>query len=129
MEGKKSIDLPGMVAHLLNIDNELATNVAPGLGLKKLSKPCEAAKPTLELSSSDKLCILKNNPNTLKGRHVGIMLGELADSILYHSLVQKIAKERLYLGTTLGKKFTNWNLGQNQTNGKEQESTIRNSID
>lgn len=82
-----------MVAHLLNIDNDLALSVAEGLGIKKLPKPCDAAKPTIELSPSDKLSILKNNPNTLKGRHIGIMVGEQADSMLFHTLVQRLVHE------------------------------------
>ncbi|MFJ1270202.1 catalase [Legionella lytica] len=82
-----------MVAHLLNIDKELATKVAQGLGLEKLPAACQAAKPTLELPISDKLSILKNNPNTLKGRHLGIIVGEQADAKLFNNLIQKIANE------------------------------------
>ncbi len=37
-----------MVAHLLNIDEELAEKAAKKLGLEQMPKPAEAAKPTLQ---------------------------------------------------------------------------------
>lgn len=83
-----------VVAHLLNIDKELALGVKNGLGLKELPKPCQAAKPTLELPASPKLSILANNPQILAGRHIGILLGESADATLFNALIQKIQKEK-----------------------------------
>ncbi|MDP1604903.1 MAG: catalase [Legionella sp.] len=83
-----------MVAHLLNIDKDLAVTVSDGLGLKKLPKACDAAKPTVELPSSPKLSILKNNPKTLEGRRVGIILGDNIDAKIFNDLTKDIAKEK-----------------------------------
>lgn len=79
-----------MVAHLLNIDKKLAQTVGDGLGLSNLPKPCEAAKPTLELPQSSKLSILKNSQKTLEGRKIGILIADNADAKLYHSLIDEI---------------------------------------
>ena len=83
-----------MVAHLLNIDKNLASNVGAGLGLPNLPKACEAAKPTVNLSASPKLSILKNSPQTLEGRRVGVILGDKVDAQLFSALVQEIENEK-----------------------------------
>src|SRR6185369_15630838 len=58
-----------MVAHLLNIDTELANLVAKGLGLKETPKPADAAKPTRQdLKKSAALSIISNGPKSFKGR-------------------------------------------------------------
>lgn len=82
-----------MVAHLLNIDNELATAVADGLGLLALPKACSAAKPTIELADSPKLSILDNAQPIFKGRKVGILLADHADATLFHALTNAIQAE------------------------------------
>ncbi|MBA3536466.1 MAG: catalase [Tatlockia sp.] len=83
-----------MVGHLLNIDNALATEVSKGLGIAPLPKACEAAKPTLNLSPSPKLSILKNGPQTFDGRRVGILLSEGADANIFNALVKEISNEK-----------------------------------
>jgi catalase len=58
-----------MVAHLVNIDGELAKSVAGGLGLAKLPKaPPPAVEPRRDLPASVALSILKNGPDSFKGR-------------------------------------------------------------
>ncbi|WP_419419685.1 catalase [Legionella sp. D16C41] len=83
-----------MVSHLLNIDQELANNVAKGLGIEQLPKPAPAAKPTLQnLQASDKLSILKNPMNSFAGRTLGILLSDGANAKLYNKLIQELTAE------------------------------------
>lgn len=83
-----------MVGHLLNIDEDLAKKTAEKLGLEQMPKPAEAAKPTLtSLKASDKLSILKNSPQTFKGRKIGILITDGADGALYGSLMAAAKEE------------------------------------
>src|SRR5690554_1426268 len=64
-----------MVAHLLNIDQGLAENVAEILGISPLPEPIEAARPTrTDLPPSSKLSIVKNGPASFAGRKLGILM-------------------------------------------------------
>jgi catalase len=83
-----------IVAHLLNIEKGLAQQVSEGLGLADLPKACEAARPTLDVSSSPKLSIIKNSPQSLMGRRISILIGEGADAKLFKALVNEIEKEK-----------------------------------
>lgn len=82
-----------MVAHLLNINEEMAENVAKGLGIKTLPNPCEALKSPIHLNSSPKLSILNNAKNILAGRQIGILLTEGADAALFNELTKAIENE------------------------------------
>lgn len=83
-----------MVGHLLNIDEDLAKKTAEKLGLEQMPKPAEAAKPTLtSLKASDKLSILKNSPQTFKGRKIGVLMTDGADGSLYGSLMTAAKEE------------------------------------
>ncbi len=82
-----------MVSHLLNIHDDLASAVADGLGLA-MPKPAKAARPTLTtLPPSDALSILKNGPESFKGRKVGIFATDGADAALYSGLISALQKE------------------------------------
>jgi catalase len=82
-----------MVAHLLNIHDELATKVAAGLGFKKLPAPAEAAMPTREdLKPSPALSIIKNGPNRFEGRKLGILVTDGADAALLKALQAAVNK-------------------------------------
>jgi len=81
-----------MVAHLLNIDDELAQTVAEGLGLPALPEPAQAAKPTLDVQRSPALSILASPPGTFAGRKLGILLTDGADASLLASLLKAVAK-------------------------------------
>ena len=64
-----------MVSHLLNIDTDLAKQVADGLRLKEMPKPADAAKPTQKnLKKSPALSILLNGPKSFAGRKVGALV-------------------------------------------------------
>jgi catalase len=82
-----------MVSHLLNIDEQLAKEVAGGLGLKDLPKPADAARPTQDLKSSPALSIEINGPKSFKGRKVGALLTDGVDSKLLQSLKSALSEE------------------------------------
>lgn len=83
-----------LVSHLLNIDKTLAKKVADGLGLKDMPDAAEAAMPTREdLPVSDALSILKNSPDTFKGRKLGILVSDDLDDKLFESVIGALKKE------------------------------------
>jgi catalase len=82
-----------MVAHLLNIHDELAGKVANGLGMKKLPNPADAAMPTREdLKPSAALSIIKNGPNRFEGRKLGILVTDGTDAALITALQAAVTK-------------------------------------
>jgi catalase len=83
-----------MVSHLLNIDQDLAKNVADGLRLRDMPAPAQAAKPTrTDLPPSLPLSILRNYPKSFKGRKLGILVTDGADISLFNALVKAIRDE------------------------------------
>jgi catalase len=73
------------------VDATLAQRVADGLGLDKLpaaAKP--AVTPRTDLKPSDKLSIIKNGPNSFKGRKLGILISDGTDADTLQNL-QKVA--------------------------------------
>lgn len=83
-----------MVAHLLNMDKDLARTVATGLGIKDLPPAAEAAMPTREdLPASDKLSILKNGPDSIKGRRIGVLTTDGVDAKLFAGLKKAVEAE------------------------------------
>jgi len=83
-----------MVAHLLNIDEGLANTVAGGLGLDTMPEPAEAAMPTrTDLKESPALSIIKNGPQSFKGRKLGILVSDGADADLFAALRAAVEKE------------------------------------
>jgi catalase len=82
-----------MVSHLRNIDEVLAATVADGLALPALPEPAQAAVPTrTDLAPSDALSIVKNGPQSFKGRKLGIYLSDGADAALFTALVKAVDK-------------------------------------
>jgi catalase len=83
-----------VVSHLLNIDNKLAEQVALGLGLQTMPDAAEAALDTRQdLPVSDALSILKNAPNTFKGRKLGILVSDGFDAETFNLLTQSLKEE------------------------------------
>ncbi|MFP3758120.1 catalase HPII, partial [Cupriavidus sp. SIMBA_020] len=79
---------------LLNIDNKLAEQVALGLGLQTMPDAAEAALDTRhDLPVSDALSILKNAPNTFKGRKLGILVSDGFDAETFNLLTQSLKEE------------------------------------
>lgn len=76
-----------MVAHLLNIDEGLATTVADKLGMKPLPKPADAAvSPRDDLPDSPALSIIANGPESFAGRKVGVLVSAGADAEIFAQL-------------------------------------------
>ncbi|CAN5290184.1 catalase [soil metagenome] len=83
-----------MVAHLLNIDNDLAKKVTQGLRLKAMPQALAVAKPVNQtLKKSAALSILLNGPENFKGRKLGVLLTDGADADLFNALKTAIKKE------------------------------------
>jgi catalase len=83
-----------IVSHLLNIDADLAKTVATGLRLKEMPIAVQAAKPTrTDLKPSDALSILKNGPQSFKGRKLGILVTDGADIAIFNALKQAVKNE------------------------------------
>lgn len=75
-----------VVSHLLNVDKGLAQKVADGLGLDKLPEPAKAAVAPKDMKPSAALSIIKNGPNSFKGRKLGIFVTEGSDAALVTAL-------------------------------------------
>jgi catalase len=83
-----------MVAHLLNIHDELAAEVAAALRLKAMPKPAPAAvKTRTDLKPSPALSILQNGPKSFAGRKVGALVTDGVDAKLLKSLERALKKE------------------------------------
>lgn len=75
-----------VVSHLLNVDKGLAQKVADGLGLEKLPAAAKAAVAPHDMPESSALSIIKNGPNSFKGRKLGIFVTEGSDASLVTGL-------------------------------------------
>jgi len=83
-----------MVSHLLNIDGELAAQVAKGLRLKDMPAPAVAARPTRQdLKPSPSLGIIGNGPKSFAGRKVGVLVTDGVDAKLFAALMKSIKAE------------------------------------
>ena len=80
------------VSHLRNIDEKLAATVADGLGMA-VPDAAVAAKPTLDLPTSDALSILGNGPKDFKGRKLGILLTDGSSAELFNALTDALTAE------------------------------------
>lgn len=69
-----------IVSHLRHISEELATQVASGLGLPKMPDKYSAAQAVQETPPSDALQIIGNMKDTLLGRAIGILIAEGSDA-------------------------------------------------
>ncbi|TIX52136.1 catalase [Alteraurantiacibacter aquimixticola] len=82
-----------MIGHLRHIDDDLAKEVADGIGLEKLPEKVPVArKPITDLPESPALSILKNSPKSFKGRKLGIYIAEGGDAKIVRALI-KAAKD------------------------------------
>ena len=83
-----------MVSHLLNIDEGLGETVAEKLGIRNLPQKADAAvKPRDDLPASDALSIVKNGPDSFKGRKVGVLVSDGCDAGLVKKLEAALKKE------------------------------------
>jgi catalase len=82
-----------MVSHLLNIDENMAKQVADGLGLREMPTAADAARPPKDLKQSPALSIQLNGPKSFKGRKVGALLTDGVDIKLLESLKSALRDE------------------------------------
>jgi catalase len=83
-----------MVGGLRNVDDELAERVATGLGLADVPDAVPAARPTrTDLDPSPALSIVKNGPDDLAGRKLGVLVSDGVDADLVQA-VQAAAEAR-----------------------------------
>jgi catalase len=70
-----------LVAGLRNVDEDLASAVAEGLGLRELPAAAEPARPPRhDLPASAALSILGNGPDRFAGRKIGVLVTNGADA-------------------------------------------------
>ncbi|MEA2193181.1 MAG: catalase [Solirubrobacteraceae bacterium] len=83
-----------MVAGLRNVDEDLAQHVADGLGLQELPEATAPARPPIDdLAPSPALSILKNGPDSLAGRKLGILVSDDADAEILAALLSAAEDE------------------------------------
>ncbi|WP_454797996.1 catalase [Novosphingobium lindaniclasticum] len=81
------------VSHLLNIDPGLAATVADGLGIALPDAAVAAREPITDLPASAALSIVRNAPDSFKGRKLGILLSEGADAAIFKALLAAVEAE------------------------------------
>ena len=87
-----------MVAHLMNIDTELADTVAGGLRLERMPEAAQAARaPITDLPASKALSILDNGPQSIAGRRLGILVTDGVD----HELLDGVRSSAREAGATV----------------------------
>jgi catalase len=82
-----------VVSHLRNVHPDLAATVAEGLGLTMPEPALAARAPISDLPPSDPLSIVKNGPQSFKGRKLGILLSDGADPRIFKALVKAVEAE------------------------------------
>ncbi|PEQ13616.1 catalase HPII [Novosphingobium sp. PC22D] len=82
-----------MIGHLRHIDEGLARQVCEGIGLPEMPDKVPAARdPIADLPESPALSIIRNAPNSFKGRKLGIYIAEGADAGVVSALKDAAAK-------------------------------------
>jgi len=84
-----------MVAHLMNIDETLASKVGHALGFKSMPKPADAAMPTRQdLEPSPALSIIERGPGRFEGRKLGILVSDGSDGAVFKALLAEITEQK-----------------------------------
>ena len=82
-----------VVAQLVNIDTDLATAVANGLGLARIPEAIAPAAPPIDQPQSDALSIMKNVPAKFTGRRVGALVSQGVDAKVLAALRASVEAE------------------------------------
>jgi catalase len=76
-----------MVSNLRNVDNDLAEQIADGLGLPELPDRAEAAvEPRMDLEPSPALSIVANGPDSFGGRKIGVLTSDGFDATVLQGI-------------------------------------------
>nr|AAQ91615.1 group II large subunit catalase [Antonospora locustae] len=87
-----------VISHLLNINEDLAKNIAHNLGVRELPKPAPMLVPKKEgIKESPALSIIKNGPVTFKGRRLGLLVSENSDFSLIDGIDTRMKMEEAEL--------------------------------
>jgi catalase len=86
-----------MVAHLRNIDEDLAKRVATGLAFDKMPKAPVTATPVQKMKLSPALQLIGKMKDTLEGRAIGILITNGSDG----AVIKKIKKAATDVGATV----------------------------
>jgi catalase len=86
-----------MVAHLRNIEEDLAKRVADGLALDKLPSAPSPAAPVQDLEPSPALQIIGKMKNLLQGRAIGILVADGSDG----AVINEVRKAATDAGATV----------------------------
>ncbi|WP_311271233.1 catalase [Sphingobium sp. WCS2017Hpa-17] len=81
------------VSHLIHVDAALAETVADGLGIDLPEAAVAARDPVNDLPPSNALSIVKNGPDSFKGRKLGILLSDGTDAAIFKALLKAIDDE------------------------------------
>jgi catalase len=88
-----------LVAHLRNVDDDLATRVARGLGLEGLPDPAPAARAPVDVPPSPALSIHKKALATLQGRTIGVLIADGSDRRIVDELRTRVQESGATLKT------------------------------
>ncbi len=94
-----------MVGGLRNVDEDLAREVAEGLGLRELPARVQAAREPVDLPASPPLSIVGNGPESIAGRKFGVLVGDGADAGVLQALQAAVKQAQAQLeliGRTVG---------------------------
>jgi catalase len=81
-----------VIANLRNVDEDLASRVAAGVGLKDLPPASRPAAPVTDMALAPSLRLIDKYPPTLKGRAVGILVTDGVDRKLIDSVKEAAEK-------------------------------------
>lgn len=87
-----------VVAALRNVHEDLATAVADGLGLAELPEPARCARePITDLAPSPALSIVRNGPDSIAGRKIGVLVTDGVDAEALAEIREAVQAEKAIL--------------------------------
>lgn len=81
-----------MIANLRNVDEDLAARVAKAMNVD-LPAPSPSARPVQDMPVSPALRVVGNMKESLKGRSVGILIGDGSDAAMVSTVEQAVKAE------------------------------------
>lgn len=110
-----------VLTHLMNVHDKLASDVAEGLGVTDMPEAATPArKPITDLPASDALSILKNGPDSFKGRKLGLYLSDGADADTVEA-IEKAFKDEGAVVAIVAPKIQGVTLSNGQTRASDEK--------
>ncbi|MBO27249.1 MAG: catalase HPII [Rhodobacteraceae bacterium] len=110
-----------MLSHLMNVHDKLASDVAEGLGVTDMPEAATPARePITDLPASDALSILKNGPDSFKGRKLGLYLSDGADADTVEA-IEKAFKDEGAVVAIVAPKIQGVTLSNGQTRASDEK--------